>query len=136
MSEESLRPLRLTGIQLQQRLIHVQSENNRLKRELARYKNEYHYDMIDQLKKENEQLKQRISLIEEEKQINEEPVIVGQHFVQDQPEESLHRKESAESNFFVSHQERETDLEEKKEHNLKHSGEEDWFSHSVKSRSR
>lgn len=47
---------RLTTVQLQQRLIHAQAEVAKLKKELDRYKNDYHYSMIDEFRQDNEQL--------------------------------------------------------------------------------
>ncbi|WP_142299372.1 hypothetical protein [Shouchella clausii] len=53
-------PMRLTAAQLHQRLIHAQAEAAKLEIELKRYKNDYHYNMIDQLQAENKQLQERL----------------------------------------------------------------------------
>ncbi|WP_078391729.1 hypothetical protein [Shouchella patagoniensis] len=51
---------RLTTVQLQQRLIHAQAETAKLKKELERYKNDYHYNLIDELTIKNEELQKEL----------------------------------------------------------------------------
>lgn len=66
-------PMRLTAAQLHQRLIHAQAEAAKLKIELKRYKNDYHYNMIDQLQAENKQLQERLEqALNEKHKLSEE----------------------------------------------------------------
>ncbi|ERN52867.1 hypothetical protein M3689_07420 [Alkalihalophilus marmarensis] len=54
--------LRLTPVQLQQRLIYTQSELKKYKLQVEKYKNDYYYNLIDQLKKDKENLENEIQL--------------------------------------------------------------------------
>ncbi|MBG9784100.1 hypothetical protein [Shouchella lehensis] len=62
---------RLTPVQLHQRLIHAESEIVRLNKELERYKNDYHYNMIDELLAENKELLDECSRLKEQAPMNE-----------------------------------------------------------------
>ncbi len=115
-------PMRLTAAQLHQRLIHAQAEAAKLKIELKRYKNDYHYNMIDQLQAENKQLQEQLEqalnekhklseeLVEAKAQSSDNPpppkeaVPPAKHEEEVQEEEHSSQKEKLhESTFYVSH---------------------------------
>ncbi|WP_413379712.1 hypothetical protein [Alkalihalobacillus sp. 1P02AB] len=63
ISKDSLS--KLTATQLQQRIIHLQSELKKYKYLVEQYQNNYHYNLIDSLKEENELKNQEINEINE-----------------------------------------------------------------------
>ncbi|KGA97307.1 hypothetical protein AJ85_16645 [Alkalihalobacillus alcalophilus ATCC 27647 = CGMCC 1.3604] len=63
ISKDSL--TKLTATQLQQRIIHLQSELKKYKYLVEQYQNNYHYNLIDTLKEENELKNQEIDELNE-----------------------------------------------------------------------
>lgn len=124
-------PMRLTAAQLHQRLIHAQAEAAKLKIELKRYKNDYHYNMIDQLQAENKQLQERLEQALNEKHKLSEELVEAKAKSYDNPppkeatpaaepleemqedEHSPQKEKLQESTFYVSHRtaKRETNSE-------------------------
>ncbi|KYG32431.1 hypothetical protein [Alkalihalobacillus trypoxylicola] len=56
---------KLTPTQLQQRVIHLQSELNKYKALVEQYQNNYHYNLIDTLQEQVNQQAETITLLEE-----------------------------------------------------------------------
>lgn len=114
-------PMRLTAAQLHQRLIHAQAEAAKLEIELKRYKNDYHYNMIDQLQAENKQLQEQLEqALNEKHKLSEELVEAkAKSYNNPLPKEAVPAAEPAEevqeevhtsqkdklndSTFYVSH---------------------------------
>lgn len=136
---------RLTPVQLHQRLIHAESEITRLTKELNRYKNDYHYNMIDELLTENEKLLEEITALKQHSHppAKNEPVMPNSTTPQSIQQKETHSKVTEtsrttlpadESIFFSS-------KAKTPEHEEQDSPETDdqttnWFSRSIKSRTK
>ncbi|MFS0787270.1 hypothetical protein ABC345_12925 [Shouchella sp. 1P09AA] len=135
---------RLTPVQLHQRLIHAESEITRLTKELNRYKNDYHYNMIDELLTENERLLEEITALKEQldPSAKNEPVIKSHtHQPTQQKETSSKVTETSrttlpadESIFFSS----KAKLPDQEEQDSPETDDQttNWFSRSIKSRTK
>ncbi|MBU9713295.1 hypothetical protein [Evansella tamaricis] len=55
---------KLTSVQLEQKIIHLQSELSRHKKRILDYEENYHYRLLDELKQTNEKLSKRNQLLE------------------------------------------------------------------------
>jgi len=136
---------RLTPVQLHQRLIHAESEITRLTKELNRYKNDYHYNMIDEFLTENEKLLEEITALKQQSHppAKHEPAMTNSTTSQLTQQKETHSKVTEtnrtalpadESVFFSS-------KAKFPEHEEQNSPEMDdhttnWFSRSIKSRTK
>ncbi|AIC95070.1 hypothetical protein [Shouchella lehensis] len=107
---------RLTPVQLHQRLIHAESEIVRLNKELERYKNDYHYNMIDELLAENKELLDECSRLKEQAPMNE-----------NQSQKTSSQTESMESTAIVEKKQDEQKDEQKDEQQPSQSHDESVF---------
>ncbi|MBU9723621.1 MULTISPECIES: hypothetical protein [Bacillaceae] len=63
----------LTTTQLQQKVIHLQSELSKCRQKIADYQNNYHYQLLEELKEKNQVLESRNKLLERSfKEVHEE----------------------------------------------------------------
>lgn len=137
---------RLTTVQLQQRLIHAQAEIAKLKKELERYKNDYHYSMIDELSNENEQLHLLYEELKAKSDVNEnqhqkpsEPTssksqasLPVQENSTTKPAEPVEAEDPVDSVFINSSTSAKKNQEAEKNQDETSS----WFSRSIKTRSK
>ncbi|MED4127559.1 hypothetical protein [Shouchella miscanthi] len=129
---------RLTPVQLHQRLIHAESEIVRLNKELERYKNDYHYNMIDELLAENQDLLKECARLKEQASDNKSPKTSQQTEsvepapkVEKKRDEQQHPHSPDESVFFSS----KASLP-KQQDTQEDSSQTSWFARNMKTRSK
>ncbi|MFA9555793.1 hypothetical protein ACERII_00600 [Evansella sp. AB-rgal1] len=73
--------VRLSNVQLKQKILHLQSETAKYKQKVKIYEEQYHYKLLEELTKEKEQLEDRVHYLEDQiKRIEERNKILEEGF--------------------------------------------------------